>query len=121
MADKFPEAEVIGVDITPTQPGWVPPNLKFQLDDVQQDWTFEEESFDFIHVRYMHGALTDWPKLYDQMYKFLKPGGWFQHIEPNIELHADNPNATEARELVATPTLSPPAWPCAADGISHCA
>lgn len=98
MADKFPEAEVIGVDITPTQPGWVPPNLKFQLDDVQQDWTFEEASFDFIHVRYMHGAISDWPRLYSQMYKFLKPGGWFQHIEPNVHLRADNPNATEVNE-----------------------
>jgi methylase of polypeptide subunit release factors len=26
-ADKYPSAEVIGTDISPIQPGWVPPNL----------------------------------------------------------------------------------------------
>lgn len=92
MADEFPSAEVIGTDISPSQPTWVPPNLKFEIDDAQQDWTFQPESFDFIHVRYMHGAIGDWPKFYQQMFQFLKPGGWFQHIEPNIELRCDNPD-----------------------------
>lgn len=90
MADKFPSAEVIGVDISPTQPSWIPPNLKFQIDDAQLDWTFEPDSFDFIHIRYMHGAFDDWYRLYRQMFKALKPGGWFQHIEPDIHLKCDN-------------------------------
>ncbi|KAJ3520242.1 hypothetical protein NM208_g13792 [Fusarium decemcellulare] len=92
VADKFPGAEVIGTDISPTQPSWVPPNLVFHIDDAQLDWTFEPESFDFIHVRYMQGAIDDWPKFYSQVFKFLKPGGWFQHMEPDIELRCDNPD-----------------------------
>ncbi|RSM03601.1 hypothetical protein CDV31_010398 [Fusarium ambrosium] len=100
MADKFPCAEVIGVDISPTQPSWTPPNVKFQIDDAQLDWTFEPASFDFIHVRYMHGAFDNWPKLYRQMFKFLKPGGWFQHIEPNIHLKCENPKSVAENELV---------------------
>lgn len=28
FADEFPEAEVIGTDISPIQPTWIPPNLK---------------------------------------------------------------------------------------------
>ncbi|RYP40580.1 hypothetical protein DL767_001580 [Monosporascus sp. MG133] len=92
MADEFPSAEVIGTDISPTQPSWVPPNLSFQIDDAQLDWTFKPESFDFIHIRYMHAAIADWPRFYEQVYQFLKPGGWFQHIEPNIELRCDNPD-----------------------------
>ncbi|KAF7555889.1 hypothetical protein G7Z17_g1826 [Cylindrodendrum hubeiense] len=98
MADKFPSAEVIGTDISPTQPAWVPPNLSFQIDDAQLDWTFEPESFDFIHVRYMHGAIDDWGKLYKQMFQFLKPGGWFQHIEPDIHLRCDNPECKAENE-----------------------
>lgn len=92
IADMFPSAEVIGIDISPTQPAWVPPNLSFQIDDAQLDWTFQPQSFDFIHVRHMHGSIDDWPKLYSQMHKFLKPGGWFQHIEPGLELRCGNPN-----------------------------
>lgn len=91
MADNFPSAQVIGTDISPTQPSWIPPNCSFQIDDAQLDWTFEPESFDFIHIRYMHAAFENWDKLYAQVYKTLKPGGWFQHIEPNIELRGDNP------------------------------
>ena len=100
MADKFPGAEVIGVDISPIQPNWVPPNLHFQIDDVQLPWTFEPESFDFIHVRYMHGAIADWPALYSEMFKALKPGGWVQHIEPNIELRTTNPERPMADDHV---------------------
>ncbi|PKS08525.1 hypothetical protein jhhlp_004910 [Lomentospora prolificans] len=91
MADQFPSAEVIGTDISPTQPSWTPPNCSFQIDDAQLDWTFAPESFDFIHIRYMHAAFEDWDRLYAQVYKALKPGGWFQHVEPNIELRGDNP------------------------------
>lgn len=28
FADEYPEAEVIGTDISPIQPSWVPPNLR---------------------------------------------------------------------------------------------
>jgi SAM-dependent methyltransferase len=98
MADKFPSAEVIGIDISPTQPSWVPPNVKFQIDDAQLDWSFEPDSFDFIHIRYMHGAFDDWKRLYSQMFKALKPGGWFQHIEPDIHLKCQNPASVAETE-----------------------
>ncbi|KAF4470989.1 demethylmenaquinone methyltransferase [Fusarium albosuccineum] len=92
MADQFPSAKVIATDITPTQPSWVPPNLEFQIDDAQLDWTFEPESFDFIHVRYLQGSIENWDKLYSQVYKALKPGGWFQHIEPDLQMLSQNPD-----------------------------
>jgi len=91
MADKFPSAEIIGVDISPIQPSWIPSNLHFQIDDVQLPWTFKPESFDFIHIRYMHAAVANWTRLYEEVYKALKPGGWFQHLEPNLEIRCDNP------------------------------
>jgi len=91
MADKFPSAEVIGIDITPTQPNWVPTNLTFQIDDAQLDWTFPENHFDFIYVRYLHGAINDWDKFHKQVMRHLKPGGWYQHCEPDIELRCENP------------------------------
>lgn len=70
----------------------MPPNLRFEMEDAQLDWTLEPESFDFIHIRYMHGSFDDWNKLYSQVYKFLKPGGWFQQIEPDIEMHSEDPS-----------------------------
>ena len=31
FADQFPSASVIGTDLSPIQPSWVPPNLQFQV------------------------------------------------------------------------------------------
>ncbi|KAF4996142.1 hypothetical protein FDECE_12567 [Fusarium decemcellulare] len=99
MADQFPSATIFGTDISPTQPPWVPPNLTFQIDDAQLDWTFEPNSFDFIHIRFMYGAIDDWPKLYRQVYRCLKPGGWFQHMEPDIAARCSNPKAVEGNKI----------------------
>jgi SAM-dependent methyltransferase len=92
MGDKFPSAEVIGIDITPSQPKWVPLNVTFQISDAHHDWTFEQESFDFIHIRNLHGSITDWKKLYREAFKALEPGGWIEHIETNLQMGSDNPH-----------------------------
>jgi ubiquinone/menaquinone biosynthesis C-methylase UbiE len=91
VADEYPSAKVIATDITPSQPNFVPPNVEFQIDDAMMDWTFEPESFDFIHIRYLQGTIDDWDKFYSQVYKFLKPGGWFQHMEPDLQMYSQNP------------------------------
>lgn len=70
----------------------MPPNLRFVVEDAQLDWTFKPDSFDFIHVRYMHGSFSDWDKLFVEIFKALKPGGWVQHLEPDIEMYSDNPD-----------------------------
>ncbi|KAH8600963.1 S-adenosyl-L-methionine-dependent methyltransferase [Bisporella sp. PMI_857] len=33
FADAYPSAEVIGLDLSPIQPQWLPPNLTFHIDD----------------------------------------------------------------------------------------
>jgi len=76
MADKYPSAEVIGTDIAPVQPQWVPPNCRFQIDDSEQDWTFGTNTFDFIHCRDMYTGIRDWEKFIRQCYSHTKPGGW---------------------------------------------
>ncbi|CAO2657158.1 Nn.00g032840.m01.CDS01 [Neocucurbitaria sp. VM-36] len=78
MADKYPNAEVIGVDIAATQPPFVPPNCIFEIDDVEEDWPYRPAHFDFIHGRDLMTAVRDWPRLLQQAYTHLKPGGWIQ-------------------------------------------
>ncbi|KAL7269430.1 ATPase [Rhizina undulata] len=77
-ADQYPMAEIIGIDLSPIQPNWVPPNAVFQVDDVEETWSFQENSFDFIHLRNMESSIIDWPKLCLQAWKALKPGGWVE-------------------------------------------
>lgn len=90
MADEFPEATVIGTDISPSQPSWVPSNCKFELDDASQPWTFEDNSFDYIHIRYMLGCFKDWEQLYKQCYRCLKPGGYIEHLEGSPTVRCDD-------------------------------
>ncbi|RBR04097.1 uncharacterized protein FIESC28_11635 [Fusarium coffeatum] len=102
MADEFPSAKVIATHITPSQPNFVPPNVEFQIDDATMDRTFEPESFDFIHIRYLQGTVDDWDKLYSRVYKFLKPGGWFDHIEPDLQMYSQNPDVKVDDEHIYT-------------------
>jgi len=82
VADEYPSAEVIGLDLSPIQPGWVPPNLVFQIDDAESEWTFPpNQPFDFIYLRGMGGSIADWPKLLKQAFQHLKPGGWIELSE----------------------------------------
>jgi len=94
FADQFPSAEVIGTDLSPIQPQWVPPNCKFELEDASLEWTYRENHFDFIHIRYLPGAISDWTALYKQAYRCLKPGGWIQHLDQSIEPKCDDGSVT---------------------------
>lgn len=91
FADSHPSAEVIGTDLSPIQPSWVPPNLRFIVDDAESPWLFSaNRPFDFVHVRDLGGAIADWPKLLRQAYGHLKPGGWIELQEFEVTLKADN-------------------------------
>lgn len=87
---------MIGTDISAVQPGWVPPNCVFQIDDAQLDWTFREDYFDLVHTRYLYGAIDDWPRFYEQAYRHTRPGGWFEHVDFDLETRSENPNAPQA-------------------------
>ncbi|RYP09317.1 hypothetical protein DL764_001364 [Monosporascus ibericus] len=90
FADQYPSAEVIGVDISPQQAHWLPPNLKFEVDDVTQPWTYAPNSFDFIHIRWLVGAIPDWNELFKQAYKTLKPGGYLESKESSALIQSDD-------------------------------
>ncbi|KAA8909859.1 S-adenosyl-L-methionine-dependent methyltransferase, partial [Sphaerosporella brunnea] len=90
MADKFPAAEVIGVDLSPIQPPWVPPNCRFEVDDVEKPWTYPPDSFDFIHLRNLAQALTDWPGVLKHAYRCLKPGGYIELAEICAVIECDD-------------------------------
>ncbi|KAK4178875.1 S-adenosyl-L-methionine-dependent methyltransferase [Triangularia setosa] len=78
MADEFETAEVLGVDLSPHQPDWVPPNVKFMIDDVESPWLHPRNHFDYIHSRHTVMAIKDWPRL---MRRALEPGSWFEMQE----------------------------------------
>jgi SAM-dependent methyltransferase len=89
IGDKYPSAEVLGNDLSPIQPSLVPPNVKFEVDDVENEWVYGSK-FDFIHSRYLAGAIKDWPKLMSQAFKFTKPGGWVEFQDFDMKFYTTN-------------------------------
>jgi SAM-dependent methyltransferase len=87
MGDKYPSAEIIGNDISPIQPSLVPPNVRFEIDDMEKTWVYANK-FDYIHCRAMAGSLRDWPKLLRQAYQFTKPGGYVEFQDFDLGWYA---------------------------------
>ncbi|KAF2651876.1 S-adenosyl-L-methionine-dependent methyltransferase [Lophiostoma macrostomum CBS 122681] len=90
FADKHPSAEVLGTDLSPTQPSMIPPNLKFEIDDCTETWLYKPSTFDFIHVRSLYGCVSDWPKFYKEALDHLKPGGWIEQVEMSVVPKSDD-------------------------------
>ncbi|KAI9727379.1 MAG: hypothetical protein M1834_008450 [Cirrosporium novae-zelandiae] len=78
LADMYPSASIIGIDIAPVQPQWIPPNCEFEIFDAEDEWVFSNGSFDYIHARDLYHSIRDWPHLVKQSYEHLNPGG---HLE----------------------------------------
>ncbi|KAK6359316.1 hypothetical protein TWF696_000477 [Orbilia brochopaga] len=90
VGDLYPNAVVIGNDISPIQPRWVPPNVKFEIDDFNEPWVQPQGTFDFVHAREVHGAVEDWPQFCREAFKVLKPGGWIEVAESAVQLASDD-------------------------------
>lgn len=63
-----------GVDLSPIQPLFNPPNVSFIIDDLSDTWTFDSP-FDFIFSRFMTGSISDWPHFFSQSFASLSSGG----------------------------------------------
>ena len=70
FADEHPESLVFGIDLSPIQPSMIPPNVTFQVDDLEEQWTFTEK-FDLIYSRMMSGAIANFPKLFQQSFEYV--------------------------------------------------
>ncbi|KAL0931976.1 UMTA methyltransferase [Colletotrichum truncatum] len=89
MGDIFENAEVIGNDLSAIQPDWVPPNVKFEIDDVESSWVGHQK-YDFIMCRYMAASIKDWPKLVKNIYDNLNPGGWAEFQDVTSEWYSED-------------------------------
>ncbi|KAL2218200.1 S-adenosyl-L-methionine-dependent methyltransferase [Thermoascus aurantiacus ATCC 26904] len=94
FADQYPSAQVIGTDLSPIQPQWVPPNCTFEIDDYEQKWLYTKP-FDYIHGRELNGFVADYDRLFSQAFKHLKSGGYLEMQSAEVHLY---PNEKESEE-----------------------
>ncbi|KAJ5636495.1 uncharacterized protein N7484_009808 [Penicillium longicatenatum] len=99
FADENPGADVIGIDLSPIQPSWVPSNCRFQVDDFEEPWSYSHP-FDYIHGRELEGAIRDHDKLFQRAFNNLTPNGWFEMASMEVNTHSDDGTHLNARCLV---------------------
>lgn len=91
MADEYPSAKVTGIDLSPIQPTFVPPNCVFEVDDATlTPWTYPRDHFDFVHIREMFGCIPDWDEFFQQCFQCMKPGGYLEIVEHSVEPISDD-------------------------------
>ncbi|KAL4781524.1 S-adenosyl-L-methionine-dependent methyltransferase [Aspergillus varians] len=79
VADEFPSADVLAIDLSPIQPQWSAPNCHFVVDDVEDAWPYPESRlFDYVHQRNMVGSIADWDRIFQQALQHMKPGGFYE-------------------------------------------
>lgn len=99
FADEYPNVEVIGTDLSPIQPDFVPPNLQFEIDDCTLPWTFSPNTFDYVHIRWLVGSIVDWNNLFKEAYDALAPGGWIESHETDCTFDSDDNTVHEKTAL----------------------
>jgi len=78
VGDEYPSAQILGIDLSPIQPVWVPPNVKFMVDDAESNWLEPENFYDLVHARHVTQAFKDFPSFLQRAYRHIKPGGWLE-------------------------------------------
>ncbi|KAH8550050.1 S-adenosyl-L-methionine-dependent methyltransferase [Umbelopsis sp. PMI_123] len=97
MATDYPHINFFGTDIADTFPQSIyPKNCHFSLGNVLEDNPFGKR-FDFIQMRYFAVALRaeEWDAAYKSMYNQLKPGGYFQVLEPSILMNTPDSDLSD--------------------------
>ncbi|KAJ3545024.1 hypothetical protein NM208_g2720 [Fusarium decemcellulare] len=94
FGDEHPDAEVIGIDLSPIQPTCIPPNVEFVIDDIEDDWDYLGE-FDYVHSRFMNLSIQDWKGYLENIYKNLTPGGYVELQEVDVIMGCDDGTLTE--------------------------
>jgi SAM-dependent methyltransferase len=96
FADQFQSAEVVGIDLSPIQPQWTPPNCVFEIDDYEAEWSYSRP-FDFIHGRELVGCINDYDRFFRQAFKNLRSGGYFEMQSFKVELYSDDGSLDKAK------------------------
>jgi len=90
MAELFPRANVIGLDVNPPGidspaggAGVRPPNYTFVQGNVLERLPFPDYSFDFVHMRALTAAIPHdrWPYVVGELIRVARPGGWVESLE----------------------------------------
>lgn len=68
VGDAVPSAKITGIDLSPIQPVWLPPNVEFIVDDIEDEWA-DASDFDYVHSRVVFSCLRDPPNVINTAFR----------------------------------------------------
>ncbi|EXA31046.1 hypothetical protein FOVG_17642 [Fusarium oxysporum f. sp. pisi HDV247] len=98
FADDHPEAEVLGIDLSPIQPRFVPTNVEFQIDDIDEEWNYSVP-FTYIHSRMMNMSIQNWEDYLRKIFDNLTPGGYVELQDGDAAMESDDGTLTKEHAL----------------------
>jgi SAM-dependent methyltransferase len=99
FAEEYPAASVIGTDLSPVQPAYIPPNCRFYIENAEEQWNFEH-NFDYVHGRMLVVGIRNWARFFEQAYTNLKPGGYIELQDLNFPARCDDDSAPPESPLM---------------------
>ncbi|TDZ17037.1 Secondary metabolism regulator LAE1 [Colletotrichum orbiculare MAFF 240422] len=89
FGDEHPEATVFGNDLSAIMPPDAPPNVRFEVDDIEEEWTYSRP-FEYIHSRLMTSSINDWSVYLRRCFENLQPGGYLELQEMDLFPRSDD-------------------------------
>ncbi len=106
MAELRPDLQFHAVDICPVEPNALPPGAVFETCDVlRQPLPMKGSTFDMVTVMHLIEHLPDTKRLFGELARVIKPGGWLYLEFPHAKT-VDLPSAPENGEGRALYTMN---------------
>lgn len=80
LAELFPNAQVIGTDLSQIQPDQKPPNVTFVREDSEEEWCYDFR-FDYIHARAVVTCFDNPKGVMEKAFQNLNPGGYIEYLD----------------------------------------
>ncbi|KAG8827580.1 hypothetical protein FRC17_007792 [Serendipita sp. 399] len=92
MARNYPNAAVVALDLAPStvDPEAVPPNCRFEIDDINLGLTHYHGQFDVIHARCIGSGLANYGEMMLDVEACLKPGGIAIFIDGDMTMYQED-------------------------------
>ncbi|KAF9906398.1 hypothetical protein BX616_000742, partial [Lobosporangium transversale] len=95
MATEMTSVNFVGVDISPIYPALIHPrNCNFYREDILQGIASQPDNcFDVVYQRNVTTGFTveHWQRSFQEAFRLLKPGGWFESVESDCSVHSGGP------------------------------
>jgi SAM-dependent methyltransferase len=101
MARRFPHASVLGIDLSPrtTIPNIDPPNVQFEVYDINSGMEKFYNQFDIIQLRCVSSGIKSMDNSTEELLRSLKPGGFLTIIDGDRHVNEDRSRYLEIMEI----------------------